>query len=75
MAQTVIRSIHTRSGNIGLEWEAAEFLNRFILSLDMIEPRFREMMMYEWHILKPSDKFDINEYLGLYEDTKTRSLH
>jgi hypothetical protein len=41
----------------------------------MIEPRFREMMMYEWHILKPSDKFDINEYLGLYEDTKTRSLH
>jgi len=60
---------------IGLEWEAAEFLNRFILSLDMIEPRFREMMMYEWHILKPSDKFDINEYLGLYEDTKTRSLH
>ena len=75
MAQTVIRSIYTRIGLIGLEWEAAEFLYRFILSLDMIEPRFREMMMYEWHILKPSDKFAINYYLGIYEDPKTRSLH
>ena len=75
MAQKVFRSLYSGAIIIGLEWEAAEFLYRFILSLDMIEPRFREMMMYEWHILKPSDKFDINEYLGLYEDTKTRSLH
>ena len=51
-------------------FEAAEFLNRFILSLDhwSFAPRFREMMMYEWGLLSPHDRHSINCYLGIYPE-------
>jgi len=53
-----------------IEFEAAEFLNRFILSLDhwSFAPRFREMMMYEWGMLSVGDRHFLNCYLGIYPE-------
>ena len=51
-----------------IEFEAAEFLSRFILSLDQFEARFREMMMYEWGMLSVGDRHFLNCYLGIYPE-------